>query len=547
MNRFSTTIYYFSLRFVQILLLLLSGLLLASAFLATCYSTDMGTQLVLSKWDNPFWSLLGTALLALPVRGAASCICRKKTEEKAVPLEKRKPLSRLAILRLAVLGWCMAVGLVLILFGRSAPAADAYSVYSIAEHLAAGDSSVIHPSESYLSYYPQQAGLTAFWEILIRLWNLAPTGLAAYHFIKLVYLPLTCAIIFFGEKLVHLLWNHERTDCIYLLLAGLNCPLLMYSSFVYGEIPSFAALSAGLYLLTKLLLKDSCPSEKNSRSCLGLGSFFLLTLAVLLRKNSLIFVIAAVLVLLLVGLWQKRPALPLLAVCCMAGALAVLPCVQKYYELRSGSTISSGVPALSYLAMGMQESSRAEGWYNGFNFNTYQETGMDAQATEAASLEAIQERLSFFRKNPGEAARFYLRKYLSQWADGTYACRQATLATQGGRSPFFVSLYEGDKSRYLISYCNIYQNVLYLGTFVFCLAGCRKKRPGNSGSTPLRPEPDRGEFQLPAYLGLIAVLGGFLFHMAWEANSRYIFLYSLAMIPCAARGLFLLLCRNPDQ
>ena len=58
MNRFSTTIYYFSLRFVQILLLLLSGLLLASAFLATCYSTDMGTQLVLSKWDNPFWSLL---------------------------------------------------------------------------------------------------------------------------------------------------------------------------------------------------------------------------------------------------------------------------------------------------------------------------------------------------------------------------------------------------------------------------------------------------------------------------------------------------------
>ena len=89
MNRFSTTIYYFSLRFVQILLLLLSGLLLASAFLATCYSTDMGTQLVLSKWDNPFWSLLGTALLALPVRGAATCICRKKTEEKAVPLDRK--------------------------------------------------------------------------------------------------------------------------------------------------------------------------------------------------------------------------------------------------------------------------------------------------------------------------------------------------------------------------------------------------------------------------------------------------------------------------
>ena len=36
---------------------------------------------------------------------------------------------------------------------------------------------------------------------------------------------------------------------------------------------------------------------------------------------------------------------------------------------------------------------------------------------------------------------------------------------------------------------------------------------------------------------MIAVLGGFLFHMVWEANSRYILPYFLLMLPYAAWGL----------
>lgn len=42
---------------------------------------------------------------------------------------------------------------------------------------------------------------------------------------------------------------------------------------------------------------------------------------------------------------------------------------------------------------------------------------------------------------------------------------------------------------------------------------------------------------LSFYMGMIAVLGGFLFHMVWEANSRYIFPYFLLLLPYAALGL----------
>lgn len=528
-------LYTFSLRFVKILLLIFTGVLFVTGLFYTCYSTDMETQLVLFQWDALLLTLPGTALLCLLCFAAAAAAAGRNT-----PSAHR-------LLRFGVLAWCLLAGMLLILFGKSVPAGDGYSVYRIAEQLAAGDTSVIHPTQSYLSYYPQQVGLAAFLEILIRIWKLFPLDLPAYHFIKVVYLLLGCAVILFQEQAIHLLWEDEQAECLYLILAGLNCPLLMYTSFVYGEIPSFAALSAGFYLLTRLLVRPpvSLPPFKTVRYPFpyralftALGSLFFLILSVMLRKNSLIFVIAAVLVAALCGLRHRRPALLLLAVLYTAGSLVILPCVQKYDEYRSGSTINSGVPAISYFAMGMQESSRANGWYNGFNFETYQNTGMDSTATAALSREAIGERLDTFRKNPGYAAEFYLKKYLSQWADGTYACRQATLATFGGRKPFFTSLYEGDYSKYLISYCNLYQNLLYLGAFWFCLVSIRQGKRRSSSSP---------EEQLPAFLGLIGVLGGFLFHMLWEANARYILPYGLALLPYGARGLSLLCGRLSNK
>jgi len=548
MNHFSDKLYQFSLRFVQAITLLLTGILLLSALLLTCFSTDMESQKVLTAWDNPFFTYLPTVLMCLAFPAAAARLAKSGSARR--------------ILRIGVLCWCVATGVVQILFSKSVPAADAYSVYSIAESLAAGDVSVVHPTASYLSYYPQQVGLVAFEELLIRIWNLTHIDEHAYHFIKIIYILLECVIILFQEKIVHTLWQDERTDCLYLLLAGTNCPLLMYTAFVYGEIPSFAAISIGFYFLTRLLTgqpglhgKSPCtpaaPLRGKARTCLlTLGSLLFLTLSVMLRKNSLIYIIAAVLVILVWGIRQKKPALFGLAVLCTFCAVAILPCMQKYYEHRSGNTINSGVPAMSYFAMGMQEGPRADGWYNGYNFDTYRDTGMDKEATIALSREYIRGRLSYFRENPGYALRFYLHKYLSQWADGTFACRQATLNTFGGRTAFFDTIYEGAYSKYLIAYCNLYQNMLYLGAFWFCLTPFYQRRRTMPASiTPGRTEPaaSTDEFSLPVYWGLIVILGGFLFHMIWEGNSRYIFLYGLTMLPYTARGLSIIHCAAKNR
>ena len=605
-------IYRLGLNIVMLLTLLLSMLLFAGSFLTTCYADNMETQQVLLRPDNPLWNLLELAGFGLLFCGCLSLY--EKIGEKF----------RRGLL-VFTLTFVFGLGILLILFGRTVPAADALSVYNAAAEWILGNTDIIHPTVSYLSYYPQQIGLMAFLELLLRIWNLTGLSAPAWHFIKLVYVCLLCGAVWFQYLSLQYLWpeKYKKISCCYLVLVCCNLPMIMYSSFVYGEIPSFAALSVGWYLLLRLLGSSSPDSSYRDNVSpggsyriifTGFGSILFLTLSVMLRKNSLIPVIAVLLVLLFEALrpgrnGKMRLGLLIMAVCLAVTSVGILPLVQKCYEKKAGNTLSSGVTAMSYLAMGMQEASRGCGWYNGFNIDTYDTAGMDTAIANEISRLAIDERLTYFREHPGYTADFYLHKHLSQWADGTYASRQATLATYGGRSAFFKEVYEGSLSGGYIEWCNAWQNVLYLGVLVFCIDSLKKRRKSKvvghmadqtaghtAGCTADHMADQHGADRLGAdrhgadrhgadrhgadqhgadrhgadrhgadqhgadrhgadwhgadrlyiYVGLIAVLGGFLFHTFWEANSRYIFSYSLLLMPYCGAGVYTGICRIRD-
>ena len=588
-------IYRLGLNIVMLLTLLLSMLLFAGNFLTTCYADNMETQQVLLRPDNPLWNLLELAGF-----GLLFCGCLYLYEKIGEKFRRG--------LLVFTLTFVFGLGILLILFGRTVPSADALSVYNAAAEWILGNTDIIHPTVSYLSYYPQQIGLMAFLELLLRIWNLTGLSVPAWHFIKLVYVCLLCGAVWFQYLSLQYLWpeNYKKISCCYLVLVCCNLPMIMYSSFVYGEIPSFAALSVGCYLLLRLLgsvspggsyrdnvsrndapsvtAHDSVPRMLCQILFTGFGSILFLTLSVLLRKNSLIPVIAVLLVLLFETLRPDRNSkmrlgLLIMAVCLAVTSVGILPLVQKCYEKKAGNTLSSGVTAMSYLAMGMQEASRGCGWYNGFNIDTYDTAGMDTALANEISRLAIDERLTYFREHPGYTADFYLHKHLSQWADGTYASRQATLATYGGRSAFFKEVYEGSLSGGYIEWCNAWQNILYLGVLVFCIDSLKKRRKskvvghmadqtaGHTAGCTADHMADQldadqlgadqhgadqhgadrhGADRLYIYVGLIAVLGGFLFHTFWEANSRYIFSYSLLLMPYCGAGVYTGICRIRD-
>ena len=342
MQKIGHLIYKAGFETVRFLSLLLVGILTLCSLLWGYYAEDMTIQESIAHREPILLHLAGLAVLLL-LLFLALRFCR--------PTGGRR-----SFLLAVTMGWICLWGLFLVFCGRSIPAADSASVYTIAQALASGHTGVIHPTDSYLSYYPQQVGLVAFYEIIIRLWNLLPIPFAAHYILQCVNVGMACAIVYFQYKITYLLsHNNDRAAGCYLFLAMLNAPLLFYTSFVYGEIPSFAFLSGGLYLLLKFFLAQD-PAASRKRLVLA-GSLVLLVLGVALRKNTLIVVIAAVIVVLWEFLRTHKRCLLLYALLLSLSSAAVLPAIQRVYEHRAGNVLSSGVPAISYVAMGIDRKS----------------------------------------------------------------------------------------------------------------------------------------------------------------------------------------------
>ncbi len=485
--------------------LVLTGVLFLSGFLGTAYVMDMDSQKVLFRWDNVLINLL-MVFLVIAVVILSFRVVKKGTIRKKVLLY-------------GALIWYFVAGVFLAIFGRTVPAADAMSVYQIAESLSVGDLSVIDPAASYLSYYPHQLGLSTFLAICLFFIKWIPIGIEGFHFIKIIYTVFICIILYFSYKIVDGIWKNDDITCIYLLLSICNFPMIIYSSFVYGEVPGYCAFVIGIYYFMKLV------QQEKTSLCSFLLSLFFITMSVWLRKNMMIMLIGVVIICIGLFCHTNKKRWIVYGALYLSMSLLVPRMGQTLYEYAAGRELRDGVTSFSYFAMGMQEASRGPGWYNGFNFLTYQENGMDAELTNQISKKAIAERMTEFSQEPLYAMEFYGKKYLSQWTDGTYACRQAVLADYGGRMPFIREVYAGKYSPYFIGFCNQLQNMIYFGAFVWSIVMFKRVRTGNGNC-------------LPKYLGMVIVLGGLLFHMMWEANGRYILLYGQILYFYAASGLY---------
>ena len=111
--------YRLSVNIVKILTLLLAVFLFIGSFLTTCYAENMETQQVLLRFDNPLWNLLELAGYGLLF------VCCLSLSGKAGVKFRRGLL-------VFTLGLILLLGGMLIVFGRTVPAADALSVYNAA-------------------------------------------------------------------------------------------------------------------------------------------------------------------------------------------------------------------------------------------------------------------------------------------------------------------------------------------------------------------------------------------------------------------------------
>ncbi len=512
--------------------ILLFGFLTVVSFVSTAYFTPDSSygERPEYRWD---WIPLNLAFLAVIV-GILYILYKKQIFEK---------ISVRVLAAVAVL-FVIGMSVLWIQVSHTYPEADQKAVSWVA-YLMTQNNFLFFEQGKYMQIYPNQLGLAAILEFLYRL-----TGGEKWKAFMYLTALANGVVVYLLYKITDRLYHDKNADRL-VLLASMGCiQIILYSTFLYGIMLGLTFALGAFYALLLFL--------EHGKWRYAISSGILIGISILVKNNYSIFMVALVILLLYDFLKKSGNAIKqesieqttcrqsmlktveneegidqnkegrmkasknIAAIIILLGLTVFLSkSLTVFYESRSGFTIESGMPKSLWVAMGLQEGERAEGWYNEFNFNTYVNSDCDPAVSDAIAKEAIAESLQRFQKDPAYAARFYLKKTLSQWNEPTFEALWVNQFHSGEFSTIVQSIYEGKLYQMLSEYMNLFQLLIFAAVF----AGLLIKRKGEK------------RWQLTDLFLPMVILGGFLFHTIWEAKSQYIFPYFVCMLPSASAGI----------
>ena len=357
------------------------------------------------------------------------------------------------------------------------------------------------PLGEYIQAYNQQIPQAFLYSLFFRLIHIDEFGTPrALNVIAIIIILV--AIYKIGNMISK---NHKinKVRLMVLFLTFLSLPML--STFVYGDIPSLAFALLSVYYMMKFM-------DYNKLKYFTLATIFSM-IAYMFRMNSLIFVIATV-IYLLFNLFTKITSKTvkeniinaLLIVIFIVVSIVPAQIVNDYYINKYNLDKSKEYPNISYILMGMSESWRGNGWYN-------EDIGEPAlknpESSKEEYAEKIKDRLTYFSQNMGYTFRFYIMKLASMWSENTYSAVRLNLLHES----------EDDYLNVIKEPLTFYQKALLILMCVCSIIVLIQNRKNLSVNV--------------IYL-LLIFMGGFAFHIIWEAKSRYIIPYIVVLIPIAS-------------
>jgi hypothetical protein len=225
------------------------------------------------------------------------------------------------------------------------------------------------------------------------------------------------------------------------------------------------------------------------------------------------------------ALHERKARFAVAALCLFILPLGASVLPKAILSARTGVTFQSDTPQSAWLVMGLQEGPRAAGWYNSYPWTIIATAGFNTQKADALISADIQERLERFARDPIYALHFFHAKLTTLWGETTYESLWVNSAGKHGdnRAAFADVLLS---SPALPRYMDVYANALYLA-FALGLVMLAMRRIKHNDFAE-----DYGLLLLA-----IAVFGGFLYHMLFEAKSQYLLPYLVMMVPVAAAGI----------
>lgn len=428
-------------------------------------------------------------------------------------------LTNATLLRLLI-GYIVLVCGFLIFALNSEPVGDIVDILPVAHTPEPSD----FQPHGYLDRYPQQLGMLS---LVWGLQNLFHQPLIVF---KLLNLLLVVGMVIALYGISKLIFNNKNITKLTLIMMFFMFPVFFYVCFVYSDI---IGVSLSIIALLFALLFSK---KRHIKYAIAAG--VIIAIAITLRQNSLIYLIAITLLYIVSfdRAYAKRIIfawliIPILVVTFSAG-------LRVFWEthLHVKTNSANATPSVAWVAMGMQDYNKfglPSGWWNDYNNRCYNENiTVDMKKCGEQSVESIQNSASHFIKDPSFAVRFYWEKMTSQWAEPTFQSVNLTANdrhSEREQTPLEVSLNDYNNTKGGISANAIVERLIdvsWIVTIVTALIWILYRGIKNRNPLILTP--------------LFIIVGGFLFHMIWEAKSRYILAYYPLFVLYASAGAYVL-------
>nr|MCR4674808.1 hypothetical protein [Lachnospiraceae bacterium] len=466
------------------------AVLVIMSIMSTCFITSLEDEITYFCKDN-----VATNILLLIIFFALLVWLKKwgVWEKVKGKLDDDKTYKRIKWTLLLVV---FALSIVWVFMTQFVPGSDQLDVMSSAYKLRHNDFSMMEPG-GYLDRWKNQAGLTIIEYLCGSIfgdYNVMGFQLVNCFGLVLLYKKIVDVMEQFGCS---------RISQVITLSQGIVFfPLIMYTSFVYGNICSIALAAAAFYF-ELLFLKG----QKWQHMVVSAG---LIAVAIQVKNNVLIIMIAMIIYAFIMSVKEKQLFIKGLVFIFATGIAFFifnkLPVV--LLEQKTGYYLDQGVSSWSFVTMGLQDEMHAPGWSNGYNYDTYLDSGCITEIQEEVAKAEIASRVALFKENSHYAFEFFSQKIASMWTEPTY---QSFWINQirNHRVDFpkwldsFMSAKGYSAASKVLGY---YQLLVFVGCLLWILL------------------EDKESFNERSFF-IVIIIGGFLFHLFWEAKSQYSITY----------------------
>lgn len=470
------------------------------------YTSNMKKNEVVVVNTNTLLLLITTFLISLVIL----IIC------KALKLKSNKIKKKYIILGIVIFIY-VVTQMIIIRNYSSKPVADQMTTYKLAVAIVNNNVEEFIDNGTtfqgaitnriYVERCSHQITLAFIWSIIFRILN--STDLLIIEYLNVISNVITVISIFMICKELSKKYSINRYLALTLILTFVSISLL--STFIYGDFTGLAFAMLGTYFIMRY-----CGERKWKYLIYAIIS---MTLSYLFRMNSLIFILAIIVYLFLDLISSKEKVKVILTkivaiLCFIVFTLMPATIVKDYYLSKAGLDKNKGFPILGFFYMGMTESDYSAGWYS-YKYADY--AYHDIENANKKYSDLIKERLNYFKNNPSYAYKFYLTKLCSMWTENAHSSIRNRIKYDENKKV----VYDGDNNG--LNNLEVFQ-IMWQKALMFIIFGC----------SIIVLVQNRKSISNELILLLTIFIGGFLFHVIWEAKSRYIIPYIVALIPIAA-------------